>query len=294
MQDYYGILGVKADASKTAITKAFRKLAQKHHPDRGGDEAEFKKINEAYDTLKDKEKRADYDNARKFGYQPNNHTGQGQAHATDPGGFRVYRTASGFPFEGGPDGIEEIFSTVFGQGFARQAVNRNITLNYEISIEDAYRGLERQLNINLPSGIARSVNVTIPAGVKTGSKIKFRGLGDNSFPSSPAGDLIIVVNVKDTGKWSREKDDLITTIKLDMFDAATGCEARVRHLDGKVLSVKIPSGTQPGAKIRLKGKGMASTRTKGSGSLVLVIDIEVPKNLTQKQIEMLKAIKDMR
>ena len=79
-----------------------------------------------------------------------------------------------------------------------------------------------------------------------------------------------------------------------MFDAATGCEARVRHLDGKVLSVKIPSGTQPGAKIRLKGKGMASTRTKGSGSLVLVIDIEVPKNLTQKQIEMLKAIKDMR
>ena len=291
MQDYYETLGVKAEASKPEITKAFRKLAQKHHPDRGGNETEFKKINEAYDTLKDKEKRAEYDNTRNFGYQSNNRTGQ---HATDPGGFRVYRTSSGFPFEGGPGGVEEMFSAVFGQGFARQVVNRNITLNYEITVEDAYKGLQQQLDINLPSGVVRSVNVTIPAGIKSGSKIKFAGLGDNSFSSAPAGDLIIVVNVKETDAWSREKDDLITTIKLDMFDAATGCEAKVRHLDGKVLSVKIPAGTQPGAKIRLKGKGMASIRTKGFGSLVLIVNVEIPKNLTQKQTEMLKAIKDMR
>ena len=294
MQDYYETLGVTSKASKAEITKAFRKLAQTHHPDRGGNEAEFKKVNEAYDTLKDKTKRADYDNSRMFAGSRPDPNNPGHVHTTDQGGFRVYRTSSGFPFEGGPGGVEEMFSTVFGQGFARRVVNRNITLNYEITVEDAYRGLQQQLDINLPSGVVRSVNVTIPEGVTSGSKIKFRGLGDNSFPSSPPGDLIIVVNVKATDAWSREKDDLITTIKLNMFDAATGCEAKVRHLDGKVLSVKIPAGTQPGAKIRLKGKGMASTRTKGFGSLVLIVDVEVPKNLTQKQIEMLKAIKDMR
>jgi len=293
MPDYYADLNVNKDASAKEIKKSFRKLAQKHHPDRGGKEADFKKINEAYETLGDTNKKIQYDQQRQFqqsGFRPRQHASPPGFSQTSPGQFE-------FSFNPGhPGGIEEIFSTVFGQGFTQQrpTVNRNISLEYEISLDDAYIGVEQQLDINLPSGSMRSVNVKIPPGIMDGSKIKFAGLGDNTNSSLPPGDLIIVIRVKNSSKWHRKDNDLITTIKVNVFDAILGCEVKFRHIDKKYISVKIPSGTQPNAKIRLKEKGIISTRTGQHGNLILLVDVIIPTDLTQKQLDVLSTIRELR
>ena len=283
MSDYYADLGVNKDASAKEIKKSFRKLAQKHHPDRGGKEADFKKINEAYETLGDTNKKAQYDamGSNQFGFRPREHQS---------------------PFEGGfdprnPDSFNEFVHTVFGRGFGQyqqRAVNHNITVQYEISLEEAYTGVERQLDINLSNVARRSVHVKIPPGVNDGSKLRFAGLGDNSQASVPPGDLIVVVKVLNSSKWHRQHDDLITTIKVSALDVILGCEVQFRHIDKKVVSVKIPAGTQPNARIRLKGKGLISTRTGDHGNLILLVEIIIPSKLKKEQIELYKSIRDMR
>jgi|TARA_B100000315_G_C14583161_1_gene591568 DnaJ-class molecular chaperone len=287
MPDYYADLNVNKDASAKEIKKAFRKLAQKHHPDRGGKEADFKKINEAYETLGDTNKKAQYD-----AMGSRNYTGQP--------GFTHRGQQS--PFEGGfnphdPDSFNDFVHTVFGRGFGQyqqRTVNHNITVQYEISLEDAYTGLEKQLDINLPSGAVRSIHVKIPPGVNDGSKLRFAGLGDNSQSTVPPGDLIVVVRVLNSSKWHRQHDDLITTIKVSALDAILGCEVQFKHIDKKVVSVKIPAGTQPNAKIRLKGKGLTSTRTGQHGNLILLVEVIIPSKLNNEQIELYKSIRDMR
>ena len=287
MSNYYADLGVNKDASAKEIKKSFRKLAQKHHPDRGGNEADFKKINEAYETLGDTNKKAQYD-------------AMGSGNFTGQPGFTHRGQQS--PFEGGfnphdPDSFNDFVHTVFGRGFGQyqqQVVNHNITVQYEISLEDAYTGLERQLDINLPSGITRSVSVKIPPGVNDKSKLKFAGLGDNSQRSVPPGDLIIVVRILNSANWHRSNDDLITTIKVSAIDAILGCEAKFQHINKQYINVKIPAGTQPNAKIRLKGKGLISTRTGSHGNLILLVDVIIPSKLKKEQIELYKSIRDMR
>jgi len=286
MPDYYADLNVNKDASAKEIKKSFRKLAQKHHPDRGGKEADFKKINEAYETLGDTNKKTQYD-----AMGSGNHTGQP--------GFTHRGQQS--PFDGfnphDPDSFNDFVHTVFGRGFGQyqqQVVNHNITVQYEISLEDAYTGLEKRIDINLSNGVVRSVSIKIPPGVNDGSKLKFAGLGDNSHPTVPPGDLIIVIRVLASSKWHRQNSDLITTIKIGALDAIIGCEVKFKHIDKQFISVKIPAGTQPNAKIRLKGKGLASTRTGQPGNLILLVEIIIPSKLSKEQIELYKSIRDMR
>jgi DnaJ-class molecular chaperone len=287
MSDYYADLGVNKGASAKEIKTAFRKLAQKHHPDRGGKEADFKKINEAYETLSDTNKKAQYD-------------AMGSGNFTGQPGFTHRGQQS--PFEGGfnphdPDSFNDFVHTVFGRGFGqyqRQAVNHNITVQYEISLEEAYIGLERQLDINLPSGMTRSIHVKIPPGVNDGSKLRFAGLGDNSQSTVSPGDLIIVIKVLNSSKWRRQNNDLITTIKVGAIDAILGCDVKFKHIDKQFISVKIPAGTQPNAKIRLKGKGLISTKTGDHGNLILLVEVIIPSKLKKEQIELYKSIRDMR
>ena len=283
MSDYYADLGVNKDASAKEIKKSFRKLAQKHHPDRGGKEADFKKINEAYETLSDTNKKAQYDamGSNQFGFRPREHQS---------------------PFEGGfdphnPDSFHDFVHTVFGRGFGQyqqRVVNHNITVQYEISLEDAYTGLEKQLDINLSNVARRTVQIKIPPGVPNGSKLKFAGLGDNSQSTVPPGDLIIVVKVLDSPKWHRKNNDLITTIKVGVVDAILGCEVKFQHIDKKYISVKIPAGTQPNVQIRLKGKGLVSTKTGGYGNLILLVEVIIPSKLSKEQLDLYRSIRDMR
>ena len=278
MADYYNALGVNEDASDAEIKKSFRKLAQKHHPDRGGQEEKFKEINEAYDTLKDPQKKAEYDMQK---YQ----SSRGGQHP------------SGFPFQDFgdmPGGLGAVFQHVFSEGFGpgRGHSNRVISIQLDVTLEEVYKGQEKQLDLQLPNGQVRSVNVSIPIGIEHGTRIRYSGLGEIGHPSIPTGDLILVINVLGKKGWDRERDDLITVVTIDCFDAITGCEVKITHLDGKTLSVKVPAGTQPGQRIRLQGKGILNPNTRNVGNLFLIANIIIPK-VNAEQIPLIKEIKSL-
>jgi curved DNA-binding protein len=278
MADYYNALGVNEDASNAEIKKSFRKLAQKHHPDRGGQEEKFKEINEAYDTLKDPQKKAEYDNMRNYQSRSGNFT-------------------SGFPFQDLgdiPGGLGAVFQHVFNEGFGpgRGHSNRSISIQLDITLDEVYKGAEKQLDLQLPNGQIRSVNVSIPVGIDHGTRIRYAGLGETGHPAIPTGDLILIINVLNKKDWERERDDLITIVTIDCFDAITGCEVQITHLDGKTLSVKVPAGTQPGQRIRLQGKGILNPNTRNVGNLFLIANVIIPR-VNVEQMPLIKEIKSL-
>ena len=178
MADYYETLGVSRNASEKDLKTAFRKLAAKHHPDAGGDAEKFKEINEAYNTLKDPQKRQMYD---QYG------TADPQQMGGNPFG--------NFEFEGD---INDLFGTFFGQGFGqpRRRQNRNISLSYTIDFRDVFNGVGNTISYKLPSGKQEVIDVRIPAGVKNGDSVRVQGYGDDSIQGIPRGDLIIKVRVR--------------------------------------------------------------------------------------------------
>lgn len=276
MVDYYDALGVKENASNTEIKKSFRKLAQKHHPDIGGNEAKFKEINEAYDTLKDPEKKVEYDNMRNWQSRDRNFT-------------------SGFPLqEFSSSSLGAVFQQVFNEGFGlgHGQPTRSISIQLDITLNEVYTGAEKQLDLQLPNGQIRSVNVNIPAGIEHGTRIRYAGLGEVRHPTISIGDLILIINVLGKKDWERDRDDLITFVTIDCFDAITGCEVQITHLDGKTLRVKIPAGTQPGQRIRLYRKGILNPNTQNVGNLFLIVNIIIPR-INVEQMPLIKEIKSL-
>ena len=195
MKNYYDVLGVNEQSTSADITKAFKDLAKKHHPDRGGDEAKFKEINEAHDTLKNSQKRHDYDTMRKFGS-----SGTGGEHPffnEDIFGdfFSGFQNgdmdfASSFNFTRGPGG-----ERVFRQARQRPRGNRNVQVRMAISIKDAMNKNAKTINYKLPSGREEFATVNIPAGVQHGVTFKYAGMGDDSIKNVPRGDLMVVMSV---------------------------------------------------------------------------------------------------
>lgn len=277
--DYYNILGVKQNASDEEIKKAYRKLAMKHHPDRGGDEKKFKEISTAYDVLSDPQKRQMFD----AGIDPNNQNNQG-----------FYRQG---PFEfhmgGVPPGMEDIFSSFgFGPGFARHRKNKNISINVEINLEDVLTGKDINAEITLPSGQRKIINISVPPGIEHGQQIKYQGMGDNSIPSIRAGDLIVNVAVKNNTKFIREGSNLILEKIISAWDAILGTNIDILTLDNKTLNIKIPAGTQPETMLRITGEGVPNMRNQIKGHLLLRIKIEIPKNLSQQDRQIIERLKN--
>ena len=194
MKNYYDILGVSEDASSDQIKKAFKEIAKKEHPDRGGDEARFKEANEAYDTLKNSQKRHDYDTMRKFG-------------GTQGGGQHPFFNEDIFGdfFSGFGNGDMDFggrFNFTQGPGRTRtfrtqQRGNRNVQVRMAISIKEAMMHNEKTINYKLPSGREEFATVKIPAGVQHGVTFKFAGMGDDSIRNQPRGDLMVVMSVLD-------------------------------------------------------------------------------------------------
>jgi len=191
MKNYYDILGVSEDASNEQIKKAFKDIAKKEHPDRGGDEARFKEANEAYDTLKNSQKRHDYDTMRKFGG-----TG-GQQHPF------FNEDIFGDFFSGFGNGDMDFggrFNFTQGPGRARtfrssNRGNRNVQVRMALSIKEAMMNNEKTINYKLPSGRDEYATVKIPAGVQHGVTFKFSGMGDDSIKNMPRGDLMVIMSV---------------------------------------------------------------------------------------------------
>lgn len=278
-KDYYKVLGVSKTATKDEIKKAYRKLAQKHHPDANeGDasaEARFKEISEAHAILSNDEKRAEYDQMRSF---------------VDAGGQRFYgfgpnqgggnvRVNIGDLFGNGADGstFEDLFG---GFGFGRRgpAKGQDLESEVQLSFDDAIGGAMVAVN---------GTKVKIPAGIGDGGRIRIPGKGGAGQAGAPAGDLYVKVRVAPHPVFRSEgKGNLAVEVPITIAEAALGAKIEVPTLDDSV-TVKIPAGTQDGKKLRVKGRG--APRPKGGrGDLHVIVRVEVPQKLSRSEKDLLE------
>lgn len=272
--DYYSTLGVAKNASQEDIKKAYKKQSMRHHPDRGGDEAQFKKVNEAYQTLGDPQKRAEYDNPQP---QFNFNTGN----------------MGGSPFGGG---FEDIFAQAFGQGFRhpnqhQRHKNRDIQLSYNLDIKDAYTGRGTTITYTFPDGRHQVVDVHIPAGMKSGDVLRVPGYGDDTVPELPRGDLLLRVKLVVPRGWDINGIDLITSHRVDIFDLVLGTSVRLTTPEGRLIEVKVPKGSQPGTTLSVSGQGYAD-RTGRRGRLYVKLLASVPVINDAETLNKIKDIKE--
>jgi DnaJ-class molecular chaperone len=288
MKNYYDILGVNEQSTSAEITKAFKDLAKQHHPDRGGTQEKFQEINEAHDTLKSSQKRHDYDSMRKFG------GGTGGAQHPffneDIFGdiFSGFGQGGDMDFNGrfnftGRNGDERIFRNV-------KRGNRNVQVRMAISIKEAMTKSEKTINYKLPSGREEFATVKIPAGVQHGVTFKYAGMGDDSIKNMPRGDLMVQMSVLDSDGYTRKGNDLYTDKTIDCFQAVRGHKIQLKTLEDSVITVNVPSGTQPGTLLMVRSKGMPIHKTTGiRGNLYVKIHVLIP----QLSAADLKKIKDL-
>jgi len=271
MTDLYNILGVDRSAGPDEIKRAYRKLAAQHHPDRGGDTKKFQEIQAAYDTLGDPEKRAAYDNP-----QP------------QMGGFHFHQ--GGFP-----PGFEDIFAhfgdgnpfnTMFGR---RQQRNKNLSIQTRITLEEAYLGKELMATLRLPSGKEQLIEIKIPAGIQNGTTLRLAGMGDDSIPNIPRGDIHLTIEVLPHNIFNRQGDDLITTLTINCIEAMIGVTKTITTIDGKTLELTIRPGTQPDQTLAIQGYGMPNINdNRFKGRLLVSVKIQILNNLTDAQKDILK------
>ncbi len=350
-RDFYDVLGVSKGASADEIKKAYRRKAKELHPDRNADnpsaESQFKEANEAYEVLKDADKKAAYD---RFG------------HAAFEGGMGGGGARPGQGFGGGDfsSAFSDVFDDLFGDfmggqkrgGGRRAARGSDLRYNLRVSMEDAYSGLQK--TINVPTAVAcsacdgtgaeggaepttcptcsgmgkvraqqgfftvertcptcsgmgqiiknpcpachgqgrvekdRALNVNIPAGVETGTRIRLAGEGEAGMRGGPPGDLYIFVEVQAHDLFERDGTNLYCRVPVSMAKAALGGDIEVPTIDGGRGRVKIPSGSQSGRQMRLRGKGMPALRGGGIGDMFIELAVETPVNLTGRQKDLLR------
>jgi curved DNA-binding protein len=297
-KDYYAVLGVKPDADDQTIKTAYRKLARQYHPDvNAGDpqaEERFKAINEAYEALGDPEKRRQYDSLRqqhqqwqRSGFWDVDRQGWGQA----PGGRSYTRSVSAEDLEDlfGPDSpyadiLGSRFRSSWGQT-ARQRRGGDSEVLVEITLEEAFNGTSRTVEID-----GRRIEARIPPGVKTGSRIRLSGQGEQGRGGASAGDLYLVIEVLPHAQYEHDGDDLYVEVPLDIFTAAAGGEIRVPALD-RPATLKIPPRTQAGQTFRLRGKGMPRLDHPGErGDLYARVKLVLPEPLTNDEFEALRTL----
>ncbi|NNE88483.1 MAG: molecular chaperone DnaJ [Silicimonas sp.] len=348
-RDYYEVLGVSKGASADEIKKGYRQKAKQLHPDRNADnpnaEAEFKEANEAYEVLKDADKKAAYD---RFGHAAFEGGMGGRPGAGHPGGGDF---ASAFS-----DVFDDLFGDIMGggrRGGGGQRAVRGSDLRYSlrITLEDAFNGMQKTIQVttavgcetcngsgaeggaepqNCPtcagmgkvrasqgfftvertcptcSGMGqiiknpckgcggagrvekeRSLSVNIPAGVETGTRIRLAGEGEAGMRGGPSGDLYIFIEVAEHQLFQRDGPSLYCRVPVSMITAAIGGDIEVPTIDGGRSRVKVPSGSQSGRQMRLRGKGMPALRGGTAGDMMIELAVETPVNLTSRQKELL-------
>jgi curved DNA-binding protein len=302
-KDYYRILGVNKGASADEIKRAYRKLARKHHPDVNPNDAEaearFKEINEAYEVLRDPEKRSKYDRLganwqryQQSGGEPGGFDwSQWFAGGGAPGGGqRVYTEYGDLDDFFGQSGFSEFFQSIFGArearsaGFGQQprsARGRDLEHTVEVSLEEAYHGTTRILQVG-----DRRLEVKIPPGVTTGSRVRVAGKGEPGQSGGRAGDIYLNIQVQPHPRYERQGDDLHMTLPVDLYTMILGGEVVVSTLKGRV-SLRIPAGTRTGQSFRLRGQGMPKLRQPDQfGDLYVEVQPVLPTSLSEREKEL--------
>ncbi|KIC00056.1 MULTISPECIES: DnaJ C-terminal domain-containing protein [unclassified Flavobacterium] len=299
--DYYKTLGITKSATEAEIKKAYRKLARKYHPDLNPNDKEaeqkFKEINEANEVLSNPENRKKYDkygkdwkHAEEFekaGYDPNQQQYSRQQQSNpDYSGF------GGGDFSGSD--FSEFFNSMYGSGGRSsrgQAKYRGQDFNAELQLDlaSAYTTHKQNLTVN-----GKNIRITIPAGVENGQIIKIPGHGGPGANGGPNGDLYITFVIANDSDFKREGNNLYADVDLDLYTAILGGEVLVNTFDGKV-KIKVPAETQPGTKVKLKGKGFPVYKKDNQfGDLYITYTIKIPTNLSEKEKELFQELAKIR
>ncbi len=299
-RDYYKVMGVARDATQDEIKRAYRKLARKYHPDVSKEpdaEKRFKEVGEAYEVLKDPEKRAAYD-------QLGANWKAGQEFRPPPD------WDANFEFRGGFQGADsaafsDFFETLFGRGFAgtggftqsRRPGGQSFHARGEdhhakilIDLEDAFRGSTRTLTLHVPEmdqrghvfTRERTLNVQIPKGIRQGQQIRLNGQGAPGIGQGKAGDLYLEVEFRPHSLYKAEGRDLFLNLPIAPWEAALGAQVKAPTPEG-VIDLKIPAGSTSGRKLRVKGRGIPGP---APGDLYVVLQIVVPPSDSDKAKEL--------
>ena len=269
MKDYYAILGVPRDASQEAIQKAFRKLAHTYHPDKkSGDVEKFKEVNEAYQILSNKEKRARY----------------------DAGG--TSDAFQGFDFGGGGVRFEGFggFSEVINEMF-RGAINRgaDIQINVPVTFREAIFGVQKQVRIPYRRKETATLTIPIPAGVEEGTVLRVQGQGEPSKDAkAPSGDLLIRIAVENNALFERRGGDLIRFLSLTPTEAILGTKKKIEDLKGEVVLVDVPEQSKEGSAIILSGRGIP--HPTGTNRLIVLCRVNYPKSLSRSAKKLFESL----
>jgi curved DNA-binding protein len=260
--NHYERLGVGASATQDEIKQAFRKLSKSHHPDAGGDEAAYKAISEAYQTLKDPARRRQYDAEQLMQHQT-----RGSA---DPRGWGI--------------DLDDLFAGVFRQQAQR---SRDIIVKLALTPQEIYQGVS---NRKLKTRYGE-FTVAVPPGLRPGSTLSYDGIVPGATPETPRGALTVQITSADDDKWQIHGDDVYHILDVDCLDAITGSEVEFTHLDGVARRVRIPPGTQHGKRLRLAGLGLQRPSERVQGDLYAVVNLIVPLITDQNHLTILKNIK---
>ena len=282
---HYDTLGVAENATQDEIKKAYKKLAMKYHPDRGGDTNKFQEIQSAYNVVGDDQTRQQYDMERKHG-----------------GGFRF--NVNGQDMHGVPPEMEEMlrnFGFAFGQGFGGHAgdpfsnfrqprKNKDIQLDIVVSLASTLEEQTKTINVKTTNNDSYPVDVKIPRGIRSSNTIKYPNLGDNFFESLPRGDLYVRIHVEEDSNFFVDGIDLIKKIDLDCLHAIIGTTVTVEGLDKKKFEINIPAGTQHGTKFRIPSQGLYLMNQTVRGNLFLIAHVTVPTNLSDDNLKTIQHI----
>lgn len=314
-KDYYKVIGVNKNATQDEIKKAYRKLAVRYHPDKnkGNKEAEekFKEINEANEVLSDPEKRKKYDElGENWKYYQQSGGQQSQdfdwSQYANQGGGRGGQ--SQYTYEGdysdafGGAGFSDFFETLFGgggrtsQGTRGRKSSRKTSLKGEdlaaemsITLEDAYHGADKLFDLN-----GQSIKLKIKPGISEGQSLKLGGKGAAGYNGGSAGDLILRIHVLNDPIFERKGDDLYTDLRVNLFTAILGGKAPIKTFKG-TINVNISKESQNGKVLRLQGMGMPKYgKANQFGDLYAKLNIEIPTELTEKEMKLFKELSEMR
>jgi curved DNA-binding protein len=273
-KDYYEVLGVKPDASADEIKSAYRKLARKFHPDVSKEknaEERFKDINEAFEALKEPDRRAAYDQARAGGFRAGDE-------------FRPSGGHGGFDFgDAGNGQFSDFFESLFGRARAAHGGGRRsarhegvgeVRAELEVDLATAYAGGKQRFSLQGPRG-TRTLEVKIPRGIQTGQSIRLSGQG-HVGPDGTPGDLLLQIKLRKDERFSVDGRDVTVNLPIAPWEAALGARVPIPTLGGDV-EMAIPAGSQSGRRLRLKGRGLPGDP---AGDQFVVLQVHVPTATT--------------